>query len=86
MKPLKHIAALGVVLAAISLTTGALAQTSRTLLNVSYDPTRELYREFNAAFARHWREQTGERVTVNQSHGGAGGASCTTSCTFHRSL
>jgi sulfate/thiosulfate transport system substrate-binding protein len=72
MKPLKHIAALGVVLAAISLTTGALAQTSRTLLNVSYDPTRELYREFNAAFARHWREQTGERVTVNQSHGGAG--------------
>ena len=43
-----------------------------TLLNVSYDPTRELYREFNDAFARHWREQTGQAVTVQQSHGGSG--------------
>lgn len=48
------------------------AQTSRTLLNVSYDPTRELYREFNVEFAKHWLEQTGERITINQSHGGAG--------------
>jgi len=43
-----------------------------TLLNVSYDPTRELYQEFNAAFAKHWKEKTGNRVTINQSHGGAG--------------
>ena len=46
------------------------AQTS-TLLNVSYDPTRELYQEFNAAFAKHWKDKTGETVTIKQSHGGA---------------
>jgi sulfate transport system substrate-binding protein len=43
-----------------------------TLLNVSYDPTRELYTDFNAAFAAHWREQTGQRVEVQMSHGGSG--------------
>jgi sulfate transport system substrate-binding protein len=43
-----------------------------TLLNVSYDPTRELYREFNAAFTRHWKEKTGQTVTVRASHGGSG--------------
>jgi sulfate transport system substrate-binding protein len=43
-----------------------------TLSNVSYDPTRELYGEFNWAFAEHWREQTGQTVTVEQSHGGSG--------------
>ena len=42
------------------------------LLNVSYDPTRELYEEFNAAFARRWLEQTGRRLTIRQSHGGSG--------------
>jgi sulfate transport system substrate-binding protein len=42
-----------------------------TLLNVSYDPTRELYTEFNAAFAKSWKEKTGQNVTVNQSHGGS---------------
>jgi sulfate transport system substrate-binding protein len=42
------------------------------MLNVSYDPTRELYQDYNAEFARHWREQTGQTVTVKQSHGGAG--------------
>jgi sulfate transport system substrate-binding protein len=42
------------------------------LLNVSYDPTRELYVEFNAAFAKHWKEKTGDTVTVKQSHGGSG--------------
>jgi sulfate/thiosulfate-binding protein len=50
--------------------TSALAQT--TLLNVSYDPTRELYQDFNAAFARHWKATTGETVTIRQSHGGSG--------------
>ena len=43
-----------------------------TLLNVSYDPTRELYQEFNAAFARHWKGKTGQTVTIRQSHGGSG--------------
>lgn len=41
------------------------------LLNVSYDPTRELYVAFNAAFAQHWKETTGQTVTIDQSHGGA---------------
>jgi sulfate transport system substrate-binding protein len=50
--------------------TPALAQT--TLLNVSYDPTRELYKEFNAAFAEHWKAQGGEAVAVRMSHGGSG--------------
>jgi sulfate transport system substrate-binding protein len=43
-----------------------------TLLNVSYDPTRELYVEFNAAFARYWKAKTGQVVRVDQSHGGSG--------------
>lgn len=42
------------------------------LLNVSYDPTRELYREFNEAFVRHWRVKTSQAVTIDQSHGGSG--------------
>jgi len=48
------------------------AQPSVTLLNVSYDPTRELYAEFNAAFAKHWKAKTGQEVTIRQSHGGSG--------------
>ena len=43
-----------------------------TLLNVSYDPTRELYVEFNAAFIKHWKAKTGQTVTIKQSHGGSG--------------
>jgi sulfate transport system substrate-binding protein len=43
-----------------------------SLLNVSYDPTRELYQEFNAAFARHWKATTGQSVAIKQSHGGSG--------------
>ena len=43
-----------------------------SLLNVSYDPTRELYVEYNAAFAKHWKAKTGDNVTVKQSHGGSG--------------
>lgn len=48
----------------------ALAQT--TLLNVSYDPTRELYQDVNQAFAAEWKAKTGEALTINQSHGGSG--------------
>jgi sulfate transport system substrate-binding protein len=61
------------VLATLALTlaaTGATAQT--TLLNVSYDPTRELYQDFNKAFAAHWKAKTGETVTIKTSHGGSG--------------
>jgi len=43
-----------------------------TLLNVSYDPTRELYRDMNRAFIAAWQTKTGQRVTINQSHGGSG--------------
>ena len=49
-----------------------IAHADVTLLNVSYDPTRELYQEFNGAFARYWKARTGETVTIRQSHGGSG--------------
>ena len=50
----------------------ALWAASVTLLNVSYDPTRELYEDYNKAFAAYWRAKTGDTVTINQSHGGSG--------------
>ena len=48
------------------------AVADRTLLNVSYDPTRELYQEFNASFIKQWQAKTGEKVAIQQSHGGSG--------------
>lgn len=63
----KLVAGLALVASAASLSAKDL-----TLLNVSYDPTRELYEQYNEAFARHWQEKTGDKVTVNQSHGGGG--------------
>jgi sulfate/thiosulfate transport system substrate-binding protein len=51
---------------------GADAPGSVTLLNVSYDPTRELYRDLNESFAKEWQQRTQERVTIKQSHGGSG--------------
>jgi sulfate transport system substrate-binding protein len=51
---------------------GAKVANSLTLLNVSYDPTRELYVEYNALFAKYWKDKTGQDVTINQSHGGSG--------------
>ena len=48
------------------------AWADRTLLNVSYDPTRELYQDFNQEFVKYWKEKTGETVAIQQSHGGAG--------------
>lgn len=57
---------------AAGLTIGNTALAEKTLLNVSYDATRELYQAFNQAFARHWQAKTGEKVTINQSHGGSG--------------
>jgi sulfate/thiosulfate transport system substrate-binding protein len=58
------------VVAATGLTLRA--QSPVTLLNVSYDPTREFYQDVNAAFARAWAAKTGQKVTINQSHGGSG--------------
>jgi sulfate transport system substrate-binding protein len=60
------------VLAASTLAVGLTAQAQTTLLNVSYDPTRELYQQINAAFAKQWQAKTGEKVTIKQSHGGSG--------------
>jgi sulfate/thiosulfate-binding protein len=64
---LAAVAAAGIAVAAAS---AVLADT--TLLNVSYDPTRELYKSVNQAFAKDWRAKTGEEVTIEQSHGGSG--------------
>jgi len=65
---------LGSVLALIfALSVSVPAQSgSVTLLNVSYDPTRELYQDFNPAFAKYWKAKTGQTVTIEQSHGGSG--------------
>ncbi|CDM24473.1 Sulfate and thiosulfate binding protein CysP [Castellaniella defragrans 65Phen] len=57
--------------AALSL-AGAAHAADVTLLNVSYDPTRELYQAYNQAFARYWQDKTGDHVTIRQSHGGSG--------------
>src|SRR5579872_3910194 len=67
------------LLLALTVLAGCTAKTEATgaaptvhLLNVSYDPTRELYQEFNKAFADDWKQKTGQTVTIEQSHGGSG--------------
>src|SRR3954462_15015654 len=66
------------VMVALTLMTATLFGVSRahaaevTLLNVSYDPTRELYVHYNAAFAKYWKTKTGDDVVVKQTHGGSG--------------
>ena len=67
---LSTLAALGLL--ALAGLASAQAPAPISLLNVSYDPTRELYVEFNAAFAKHWKAQTGQDVSIKQSHGGSG--------------
>ena len=57
---------------AFALAAGSVAARDVTLLNVSYDPTRELYQEVNAAFAQAWKTKTGDNVSVKASHGGSG--------------
>ncbi len=52
--------------------TGSAASAQVKLLNVSYDPTRELYQDVNEAFTKQWKEKTGQAVTISQSHGGSG--------------
>lgn len=58
-------------LATLAAPFAALAQTPKTLLNVSYDVSREFYKDYNAAFAAHWKKTTGAALTLNQSHGGS---------------
>src|SRR5262249_46194469 len=63
---------LAVMFAALVLGSSLASAATVTLLNVSYDPTRELYVDYNAAFAKYWKAKTGQDVKVNQSHGGSG--------------
>ena len=58
------------LLAGFSLWTSVVS--AQSLLNVSYDPTRELYQALNKAFVADWKTKTGKTVTINQSHGGSG--------------
>ncbi len=64
----KHI----VITAALATGTAGSALAETTLLNVSYDPTREFYQDFNPEFVKYWKSKTGEDVAIKQSHGGAG--------------
>ena len=58
---------------AVALTALGASVAAQTLLNASYDPTRELYHDFNAAFVKYWQAKTGQKVAIKQSHGGSGG-------------
>jgi sulfate transport system substrate-binding protein len=74
MKVVSAVAAVVVVGFGVWLLAGGSEASSRsvTLLNASYDPTREFYRDFNAAFVEHWRQESGQNVTVEMSHAGSG--------------
>jgi sulfate/thiosulfate transport system substrate-binding protein len=67
----KIFASLGLLFAATFSILGLAQAGPVTLLNVSYDPTRELYQDYNAAFVKYWKAKTGQSVTVQQSHGGS---------------
>jgi sulfate transport system substrate-binding protein len=69
---MKKLFPLRLLVLAMALLAPAAALADITMLNVSYDPTRELYQDVNAAFARFWRGKTGQAVTIKQSHGGSG--------------
>ncbi|RVH23779.1 sulfate ABC transporter substrate-binding protein (plasmid) [Sinorhizobium kummerowiae] len=69
---LAGIVKLALIVGSLQLGSIGLAHADTTILNVSYDPTRELYKEFNAAFAEKWQADTGETVTIQTSHGGSG--------------
>ena len=73
MKSLKWFAPAAVLAASAVLLGAPVAQAANVaILNVSYDPTRELYVNYNAEFARYWKAKTGDDVVVKQSHGGSG--------------
>ena len=62
---------LALLLGAVAGVSAAARADDLTLLNVSYDPTRELYQQINTAFAADWKAKTGDKVTIKQSHGGS---------------
>src|SRR5665213_598099 len=64
--------AAALVLAPLGLPAASAIAADQTILNVSYDPTRELYKAYDELFAAHWKKLTGDNVTVQQSHGGSG--------------
>jgi sulfate/thiosulfate-binding protein len=68
---LRNTLAAAAALSIATLAAGAVFADT-TLLNVSYDPTRELYKAVNEAFAKDWKDKTGEKITIEQSHGGSG--------------
>jgi sulfate transport system substrate-binding protein len=78
VKSLKYITAIALLVPALGTASdnydvkAELAKKKVEILNVSYDPTRELYAEYNKVFASYWKEKTGQDVTIKQSHGGAG--------------
>ena len=72
MKIQKCIGLLLAVVLAGGTFTGCGDHNTVSIVNVSYDPTRELYTDYNTIFAEHWKEQTGQDVEVIQSHGGSG--------------
>src|SRR5262249_42272606 len=65
---------LSVLLSALVSMMGVFSACAKdlTLLNVSYDPTRELYQDVNAAFVKYWQGKTGQKINIQQSHGGSG--------------
>ena len=67
IKTMVRAVALGLAIAGLGASVAA-----QTLLNASYDPTRELYQDFNAVFSTYWQDQTGQAVSIKQSHGGSG--------------
>ena len=71
MNSLRRLVSIAIPTLLFGLTVHAQAQTVN-LLNVSYDPTRELYSEFNSAFAKYWKAKSGQEVVIKQSHGGSG--------------
>src|SRR6185369_13572665 len=69
--PINHVRR-SLIALALGAVVGGNALADVALLNVSYDPTRELYQEYNAAFAKHWKGKTGETLSFKASHGGSG--------------
>jgi sulfate transport system substrate-binding protein len=69
---MKKLLTLRILVVALALLLPAAALADVALLNVSYDPTRELYQDVNAAFARYWQGKTGQALSIKQSHGGSG--------------
>lgn len=68
----KKLSGLLLVLVAAAVISGCGTTKRKYIINVSYDPTRELYEDYNQMFIKHWKEKTGEDIEIIQSHGGSG--------------